>query len=167
MHQVSSSPVGGRNADSFSKTRMVIKMLFHLAVTFMQCSVSDLIVAENYDWKGLWWWGGCNLSFLHTYLITFYTYHLFGYIWIWIWVHLAAHLLRTSFEGPFRWRPFGQLSWHFEGWPPLGLVITIRAWARCCSKETRAPGFLRPHLQPSGHHQTCNSDWTQVVWKSV
>ena len=101
MHQVSSSPVGGRNADSFSETRMVIKMLFHLAVTFMQCSVSDLIVSENQDlcfWlemRGLRWCGGCNLSFFYNF--TFYNYHLVWYIWNWIYMSPFADLV---------WRPF-------------------------------------------------------------
>ena len=142
---------------------MVNKMLFHLAVTFMQCSVSDLIVSENYDWKGLLWWGGCNLSFLHTYLITFYTYHLFGYIWIWIWVHLAAHLLRTSFEGPFRWRPFGQLSWHFEGWAPAGACHYHPSMGAMLLKGDTCPWFPPP--PPSTKWAPPNWYWTQVVKK--
>ena len=102
MHQVSSSPVGGRNADSFSETRMVNKMLFHLAVIFnaMQCLRSDCIRKSGIVLlagdEGVVVVGRMKplfLTILHSTITTWSDTYETEYIRV---------LLRASFEGPFR-----------------------------------------------------------------
>ena len=74
------------------------------------------------------------------------------------------HFFRTWFEGPFRWRPFGQLSWHFEGWMgPRGALSLPSNHGRDAQRRHVPAQFPPPPLQPSVRNQSWNLDWTQLA----